>query len=162
MSRGGIWGKGLNFSYKTAADWLDWPYNRIPDWLFLNANDDGSNRRTKISWWFQEYESCLSAAIRFKRKLLLFPVDCDTRRFFVVFRVTFLMLRVCFKPINVVHWNAPRVASWLSLYYCTWCYFTTFLSSRGKLTWHFASNKKRAATCTCVAYQIILSTLSAH
>ena len=32
-------------SYKTAADWLDWPYIRIPDWLFLNANE-GSNRRT--------------------------------------------------------------------------------------------------------------------
>ena len=49
MSRGGgIWGKGLNFSYKTAANWLDWPYNWILDWLFLNAKD-GSNRRTTIN-----------------------------------------------------------------------------------------------------------------
>ena len=56
--------KGLNFSYKTAADWLDWPYNRIPDWLFLNAND-GSDRQTKISRWLQEYEGCLSAAIKY-------------------------------------------------------------------------------------------------
>ena len=38
------------------------PYNRISDRLFLNAND-GSNRRTKISRWLQEYERCLSAAM---------------------------------------------------------------------------------------------------
>ena len=54
-------------SYKTAADGLDWPYNRIPDWLFLNAND-GSNRRTKIPRWLQEYEGCLSVAITINRE----------------------------------------------------------------------------------------------
>ena len=32
-------------------------------------------------------------------QLLLFPVDCDTHKFFAAFRVTFLMMRVCFKPI---------------------------------------------------------------
>ena len=39
----------VNISYKTAADRLELaaPYNRISDWLFLNAND-GSNRRTKF------------------------------------------------------------------------------------------------------------------
>ena len=32
--------------------------------------------------------------------ILLFPVDCDTHDFFAAFRVTFLMQRVCFKPIT--------------------------------------------------------------
>ena len=33
-------------------------------------------------------------------QLLLFPVDCDTHEFFATFRVTFLMMQVCFKPIT--------------------------------------------------------------
>ena len=33
-------------------------------------------------------------------QILLFPVDRDTHEFFAAFRVTFLMPRVCFKPIT--------------------------------------------------------------
>ena len=66
----------VNFSYKTAVDRLELaaPYNRISDWLFLNAND-GSNRRTKISRWLQEYEGCLSAAI--SKSLVFFFFHSD-------------------------------------------------------------------------------------
>ena len=34
----------VNFSYKTAAGWLELaaPLNRISDWLFLNANDESN------------------------------------------------------------------------------------------------------------------------
>ena len=34
------------------------------------------------------------------RVILFFPVDRDTHKFFAAFRVTFLMQRVCFKPIT--------------------------------------------------------------
>ena len=62
-------------SYKTAADWLDWPYIRIPDWLFLNANE-GSNRRTVEPKFLDGFKN-MKAAFRQQQKLLSWIMVCD-------------------------------------------------------------------------------------
>ena len=69
---------------------------------------------------------------------------------FTIFGVTFLMLRVCFKPVTwYIEMQHVRtfffcVASWL--FRITWCSYSTCLSSRRKLTVLFVCHRTVSMT----------------